>query len=158
MKLALCLTILIASSAWAADEAADRASIEKVVSTLSNTPDSPGLFTADFADQLTLQLLEVTHDEPAAGLLKAAAQCDPHQVWGESNPCVPKNLLPSSRFAVQSVRWITPDVALVDALNNRTAAGISLRSPVVLLLRKEKDVWRIAGIRELGPTGPPAAR
>jgi hypothetical protein len=46
----------------------------------------------------------------------------------------------------------------VDAANNRSVAGISLRSPVILVLRKEKDAWRIAGIRELAQTGPPAAQ
>ncbi len=57
MRLILCLSVLLASGAWAADEAADRAAIEKVVSRLSSLPNSPGLFTGNFPDWDTLTRL-----------------------------------------------------------------------------------------------------
>jgi hypothetical protein len=59
MRLVLCLSILVASSASEADAAADRAGIEKVITTLSNSPGSPGLFTEYFGENGILVALDV---------------------------------------------------------------------------------------------------
>jgi hypothetical protein len=46
---------------------------------------------------------------------------------------------------------ITPDVALVGAVNEQPAVSEPTRLPVVLLLRKEGDNWKIASMRLLAP-------
>ncbi len=64
----------------------------------------------------------------------------------------------TSRFAVQSMRWITPDVALVDAVDEQLSAGWSRDMPVLFVLRKEAGVWKIASIRVISRTGPGATQ
>jgi hypothetical protein len=157
MRLALCLSILMASSGWAADEAADRAAIEKVISTLNSSPSSHGLFTEDFADGAALTSLGIFRDGPRANI-RVGAQCVSHEPWGELGWC-PAAM---SRFDIQSVRLITTDVALVDAVNERGfGAGqpingqrAPLRSAVLLVLRKEGDAWKIASLRVMAQPGP----
>jgi hypothetical protein len=172
MRLILCLSVLLASSAWAADEAADRAAIEKVVSTLNNSPDTPGLFTDDFSDNGVLTGLGVyryrvpivTTDTAQASTpegqpaihLDAISMCVSHQPMGELGPCRAADRVPGSapRFVIQSIRLLTPDVALVDAVNSPELTGVSRRSPVLMALRKEGDVWKIASVREMAPPRP----
>lgn len=151
MRLVVCLSILWASSAWAADEAVDRAASEKVVSTLNNSPGSPGLFTDDFADGAALTSLGVYRDNPRA----AIHVCVSHAPWGELGPCPAAKM---SRFVIQSIRLITPDVALVDAVNDRRDVGESLHSPVLLVLRKEGGAWKIASLRVLARLEPSLAQ
>lgn len=156
MRLILCLSVLLASSAWAADEAADRAAIEKVIATLNNPPGSPGLFADDFSDNSVLISLGVyryairsahptTPDGQPTIHLDTISMCVSHEPMGEPEPCGGiDGLTPTAfRFVMQSVRLLTPDVALVDAANYR----LSQSSPVMLVLRKEGDVWKIASLR-----------
>jgi hypothetical protein len=165
MRLVLCLSILIASNAWAADEAADRAAIEKAIATLNSSPGSPGLFTDDFGDYGVLISLGVYRDSPSVTIpvtapdgvrptihvaVGAISMCVSHEPMGELAPCGGIDRLaaaPASRFVIQSVRLITPDVALVDAVNIRESAGLSRRSPVLLVLRREGDLWKVASLR-----------
>jgi hypothetical protein len=180
MRLVLCLSILMASSAWAADEAADRAAIEKVISTLNSSPGSPGLFTDDFRDGAVLTSLGIYRDGPRDGpsimipitppeggqatihaSVGAISMCVSHEPMGELGPCVGTDRsgpAPASRLTIRSVRLITPDVALVDAVNNREVAGPSRRSPVLLVLRREGDVWKIASLRVMAPPQPMVAQ
>jgi hypothetical protein len=177
MRLVLCLSILMASSAGAADEAADRAAIEKVISTLNSAPGSPGLFTDDFGDGAVLTSLGVYRDSPrdsprdgpAVTIPVAAPEsgqptihvsvgeismCVSHDPMGELGPCGGMDRsgsAPASRFIIQSLRLITPEVALVDAVHNREFAGLSRRSPVLLVLRREGGVWKIASLRVMAP-------
>jgi hypothetical protein len=65
---------------------------------------------------------------------------------------------PASRFVIQSVRLITPDVALVDAVHNREFGGVSRRSLVLLVLRREGDVWKIASLRVMAWPQPLVAQ
>jgi hypothetical protein len=153
----------MASNAWAADEAADRAAIEKVIATLNSSPGSPGLFTEDFSDDGVLISLGIYRDSPSVTIpvrapdgghstihLDAISMCVSREPMGELGPCGEMDrsaAAPASRFVIQSVRLITPDVALVDAVNNREFAGLSRRSPVLLVLRREGDLWKIASLR-----------
>jgi hypothetical protein len=155
----------MASGAWAADEAADRAAIEKVIATLNSSPGSPGLFTEDFSDYGVLISLGVYRDSPSVTIpvmapdggrptihvaVGAISMCVSHEPMGELGPCgeIDRSAsAPASRFVIQSVRLITPDVALVDAVNSRESAGLSQRSPVLLVLRREGDLWKIASLR-----------
>lgn len=165
MRLALCLSLLLASSAWAADEAADRASIQKVISTLNTSPDSPGLFTDDFGDNNALVTLSVyragvpvvvpntaPETAPDPSTIHVGGECVSHKPMGELGPCrVPAMPATNSRFVIQSVRLLTPNVALVDSTNYRDIAGMSHQTPVLLVLRKEAGIWKIASLRILAP-------
>jgi hypothetical protein len=59
---------------------------------------------------------------------------------------------------MQSVRIITPDVALVDAVTDRDAAGAARYVPVLLVLREEAEVWKIASVRAVAQAGLPIAQ
>jgi len=158
MRLVLCLSILVASSsAWAADEAADRAAIEKVISTLNSAPGSPGLFTEDFGDGAVLTSLGVYRSAAIRqDAIPLGVPCQAPEVWPELG-CPPQTRsggqstvglpAPPAHFVIQSIRLLTPDVALVDALNERGGAGALRHSPVLLVLRKDGAVWRIASLR-----------
>lgn len=154
MKLALCLLILWASGGWAADEAADRAAIGIVISTLNNSPASTALFTGDFADGGILASLGVDRTN-APGAIRIGGMCVSHEPMGETHSCPPAK---TARFTMQSVRIITPDVALVDAVTDRDAAGAARYVPVLLVLRKEAEVWKIASVRAVAQAGQPIAQ
>ena len=146
----------MAWGAWAADEAADRAAIEKVISTLNNSPNSPALFTEDFGDNG--MLAAIRQDSILQGV-----PCHAPEVWpelgcpfqtkpsGQSAVGIPA---PPSHFVIQSIRLLTPDVALVDAVNERGGAGAWRHSPVLLALRKAGDVWRIVSLRVMARLEP----
>jgi len=159
MRLVLCLSILMASSAWAADEAGDRAAIEKVISTLNSAPGSPGLFTEDFSDGAVLTSLGVFRSAAIRqDAILLGVPCQAPEVWPElgcpsqtrSGGQLTVGLpAPTSHFVIQSIRLLTPDVALVDAVNERGRAGALGHTPVLLVLRKDGAVWRIASLRAM---------
>jgi ketosteroid isomerase-like protein len=71
-----------------------------------------------------------------------------------------------SRFDIQSVRLITADVALVDAVNELGFSASQpingqrapLHSRVLLVLRKEGDAWKIASLRVMAQAEPAAGQ
>jgi hypothetical protein len=158
----------MASGAWAADEAADRAAIEKVISTLNSVPGSPGLFTEDFGDGAVLTSLGVYRSAAIRqDAILLGVPCQAPEVWPELG-CPPQTRsggqltvglpVPPAHFVIQSIRLLTPDVALIDAVNERGGAGAVRHSPVLLVLRKEGDVWKIASLRVLAPARPLVAQ
>lgn len=117
MKLLLCLLIVAASAA--ADEAADRSAIQRVVVALKDT--GPEIESLPVADRREVQI--------GGG------------IWPEAAP-------PS--FAVQGVRFIAPDVALVDVWRVQVGSlPALLEVPILLVMKKESNQWRIAGARAL---------
>jgi hypothetical protein len=51
-------------------------------------------------------------------------------------------------MVIQSIRFIAPEVALVDAANTQYGAVIPARRiPVLLVMKKEGAEWRIASLR-----------
>jgi len=141
---------------------------------------APGLFTDDFGDGAVLtkpgRLSDSQRDSPRDGpsvtipvtgpdsgqqtihvSVGEISMCVSHEPMGELGPCGGMDRsapAPASRFVIQSLRLITPDVALVDAVNNREFAGVSRLSPVLLVLRREGDVWKIASLRVMAPPKP----
>jgi len=75
---------------------------------------------------------------------------------------VPGTLASSSRnpgtraITVETVRFLTPDVALADSPYDIGGADGAPRRPMrtTIVLRKEADGWRIAAIRNMVPTSP----
>jgi hypothetical protein len=161
MRPILCLSILLASAGWA-DQLDDRASIEKVISTLNTSTVNRGAFTVDF------RFSELTQLWSASGLwtIGPGTVVISHEPWGEAQ-WVPATALPPQaplRLVVRSVRFITSDVALVDAVTGPpTAAPASAaerepyksvapqRVPMLLVMKREVTDWRIASIRKAAP-------
>jgi hypothetical protein len=138
MKALVCIPLLFAAHAWA-DQAADRAAIERVVGVLNSSrpgemPDS-SLFTADADNQL----------DRLADLNRRLFQAS-KEPWSEAT---------APRMAIQSIRFVTPDVALVDAADTQYGSVIlARRIPVLLVMKKEGADWRIASLRVLADLAP----
>jgi hypothetical protein len=152
MRPILCLSILLASGAWA-DQLDDRAAIERVISTLNTSAVNRGAFTVDF------RATELTQLWSAFPLLTIGpgSVIISHEPWGEAQ-WVPAAVLPPQahfRLVIRSVRFITPDVALVDAVTGPPMASPApdnsvppQRVPVLLVMQREGTDWRIASIRK----------
>ena len=122
MKLAI-LAALLAPYALA-DEAADRAAIEAVVLAL-NYRDKPlaDLFTPDSDGASELLRLTAPNREPFSEI---------------SEPYL----------RVRSIRFVTAEVALVDALSTQYGSLMMRRVPVLLVMRNQSR-WRISALRIL---------
>ena len=135
MKAFPCIPLLLATLGWA-DSPADRAAIERVISavnadqTRSGAKLSSTLFTAD-ADSELERLLDV--DRRLMELSK--------EPWSE---------VTSPRMVIQSIRFVTSDVALVNVANTHYGSTIlARRIPVLFVMKKEGTDWRIASLRVL---------
>ena len=154
MKGLLFLGILVTSSVWAADEAADRAAIDAAVSALNTAP-SPNIFTADFPNAAELKTLRdqagpalppVPDTEGVAIRGSAGTVVISREPMGEATwyPAVATTAF-APRFVTRSVTFTTPETAVVIAVYERTFT--SQRIPVLLVLRQEGSDWRIASFR-----------
>jgi len=137
MKLTM-ICVLLAASFGFASEREDRADIERVVSALDDsrttTAQKGPLFTTDAQKDLD-RLAE----------LDRRMISEPHAPWSE---------VTTPRILIQSIRFITPDVALVDATNTQYGSVILVRRvPVLIVVKKEKQEWRIAALRVLFTLG-----
>jgi hypothetical protein len=59
------------------------------------------------------------------------------------------------RMVVQSIRFVTPDVALVDAAETQFGSTLNRRIPLLLVMKKEGTKWRIASLRLLNLNDSP---
>ena len=158
MKAVFCLPLLLAAGAWA-DENADRAAIERVIAAVNSVPAPDALFTADTdaADALK----RIWRDNPPVyrfpsrngerAPLGTPTVTISHEPWGEATIGVtmPPGEIVNPRIEVRSIRFLTADVALADAACvYRTASGTRAR-PLLFVMRKEGDAWKIASLRLL---------
>ena len=131
MKTILFVSLLVASGAWA-DEATDLAGIKQTVVRLGGAMHpQPALFTPDFADSAAFERLTsvgsvVISKEP----------------FGEAQIVLPPAT--GTRFAIQSIRFVTGEVALVDALDGQNG-----RESVLLVMKKEGADWRLAAFKRI---------
>lgn len=119
---------LICSASWiqAADEASDREAIRRTIVQLR-------AFTADFDNPAELARIRT-----APGSLQPPEVLISTEPWGEADIFIP---MPGVSFiVVKKIRFLTPEIALVDAY---------ARTPVLMVLRKEAETWKIASIRIL---------
>lgn len=140
----LCVPLfLLDNTAWA-DSAADHAAIERIVKAVfagasTGRPVST-LFAAD-ADSEYERLKQLDEQLVAQAKEPLSEVTVPHVV-------------------IRSIRFVTPDVALVDAANTQYGSMIlQTRIPVLLVLRREGIDWRIVSLRVLVdsreiPAGP----
>jgi hypothetical protein len=132
------MCVVLAASSALAREREDRADIERVVSILNDprttAPQKGALFATDAQNQLD-RLAELDH-----------------RMIGE--PRAPWSEVTTPRIVIQSMRFITPDVALVDAVNTQYGSVILVhRVPVLIVMKKEEQDWRIAALRVLFDLG-----
>ncbi len=147
-----------------ADEAADRASIARVVSQLNRDPEPEGLFTTN-ADASVLGTLR------SAGPVRVRVLSTPaypnvltvtisHEPWGEASigPGAPAVEVLNPRIASGAIRFVTPDVALVDATFSyssstySSSAGGPEVTPLLIVVKREGEIWKIDSVRQLSPS------
>ena len=122
---------MLSACAWA-DERTDQAAIQRVVDALNDyksgrSRQASDLFTSDAGIELA-RLSDIDQ-----GLAPA------DMPWPEVTKPV---------IAIRSTRFITSDVALVDAANTQYGSIVVKREiPLLLVLRKDAGVWRIAALR-----------
>jgi hypothetical protein len=127
----LLLSLIFAVSAWS-DEPADRSAIDRTISSLNGVSRPTGYFTAD-------------SDAPAAldQLLKPKGYtvAISHEPWGEADI-----KMQTPTILGRTTRFITSNVALVDGTCSYSE-GTAI--PLLFVMKKEGDVWKIASLRVL---------
>ncbi len=123
MKAILFIATLAFAQFALADEAADRADINKLIAALNDrTASHDQLYASDSGDsRQRLEQISGTRREPMSELT-------------------------SPLFMLNEVRFITPDVALVDAASTQFGSLYTRRIPILLILRKTQT-WQIAVVR-----------
>jgi hypothetical protein len=123
VKRILCLSILVATCAWA-DDASDREAIERVIAAVNNhSKPLTDLYTAD-APENERSLLSVNE-----------------QPWSE---------VTSPRITTRSIRLIAPRFALVECANTQYGSVLVVRTTSMLLvMKKDGEQWRIASVGAL---------
>ena len=128
--------LLLGVSLWG-DEAADRAQIASVIATLNQAPELARLFTAD-SDAASV-LAEISRLTPVVTIS--------HEPWGEATWGFAGS---RPRISSTAVRFITPDVALIDGSavdGTASRADGKDSTPLLFVMKKEGDSWKIASIR-----------
>jgi hypothetical protein len=131
MKPVLPVVLLFAGLAFA-DQASDLAAIESVIGALNepNTATST-LFEPESTDELS-----------RLGDLDRFFQPTDRPMSEVTTP----------RIVSQSIRFVTSDVALVDAAKTQYGSVLLVRSvPLLFVLKREGTSWRIAAVRILMP-------
>jgi len=159
VKRTLCLSFVLGSFAWAS-QADDRAAIEKVIAGLNDSPRSPALFVPGFSGFGELERL----DSPLAGEVQSSPNlptASPETIVFRWQPLgeatwftIPVHADPvrlTSRFKIQSVRFIAKDVALVEASDGHyIERGSTMNqrgsSPALFVVKKNHKVWRIDSV------------
>jgi hypothetical protein len=127
MKSLVFASLVLAALAWA-DQPDDRAQIRAVAARL-NAGYPSDLFTDDADSQLS-RLSDLD------GLLRRSGK-----PWSE---------VTAPRVVTQRIRFITKDVALVDAAVVQYGSTLPVhRVPLLLVMRREARGWRIASLRVL---------
>ncbi len=138
---------------WAADEAADRTAIEGMVRVFSMLPGRAGLYTADFdGDELAR-----FRKAPAATVngVQSTAENAPIPItiegvpgtlviskapMGEADWLPPALSGGPSVLTIKKIRFIAPDVAMVDVMG---------KIPGLIVMKRVGTDWKIASLRRL---------
>jgi hypothetical protein len=110
--------ILMSVCAWG-NETSDRAAVEKVAIAF-NHPDQRAAVLAKDAD-----------------LGRVARDAD-RQPWSEVS---------APYFTSQSIRFVTPDVAVVDGRISQYGTMVARQTPAILVMRREAAGWKVVLLR-----------
>jgi len=125
---AMFLLALTLAAQCRADETADRAAIKGVMAALTDSRSRTALFAAD---------VDVTAELKSIDRLVSDAR-----PWSE---------LPPPVVISESIRFVTPNVAVVDG---RAARRTMQTVPLVAVLQGDSGQWRIVALRVVARTGP----
>jgi hypothetical protein len=135
MKMIICISLVFAALGWA-DEGTDRAAIGGVIGALNANQTG--------ADQERIARLFTTD---ADNELDRLANLDRRLLQPSDKPW---SEVTTPRIVIQSIRFITAGVALVDAANTQYGSTIVVRrAPVLFVMKKQAGDWRIASLRVL---------
>jgi len=126
MRILCALPFLLAGVLWA-DQAADRRAIEDVIERLNSAAERPALFVSGADVPTELHRLARVR----CGLLES-------KPWSETF---------SPGFTRPAVQFIGPDVAVADTEYRAYSSLVSVHTPVVVILRRERGEWKIATVR-----------
>lgn len=160
MALIVSFPLLLGSYAWA-EESADRGQIDKVIAALNVTPEPSGLFTDDSVSDLgklpqpartQFQLMAGSPVTPAA----QPAVVISHEPWGEARInldgvglSIPVMEMVNPHISTGTIRFVSADVATVDGKWTYTDGGSTQTIPLLFVMRREGDEWKIASARLL---------
>jgi hypothetical protein len=130
--------ILLAGGVWAADEAADRAAIENTVRAFNRMATRAGLFTDDFNREELAGFSMAPAADPTT--IPVAGNGVSGEILISKEPMGEAIWLPKRGLIVGKIRFLTPEVAMVDAVGN---------GPVLMVLKKVGADWKIASLRRL---------
>jgi len=152
----LCVPLFFVSYA-SADEAADRVAIGRAIATLNESTNEPSrhnmLFTADGSAASELALLRRVNPPfrivgPSERSVSGPTVTISKEPWGEARIDFPAT---EPRTVDRSITFITPDVVLAEgALAYQDAAAMQT-TPLLLVMKKEGNDWKIASLRVLAP-------
>jgi hypothetical protein len=128
MRIPWTIVFLLAGVLWA-DQAADRRAIEGVIERLNDRDQRPSLFVEGADARAELRRLD-----------RAGCLAEP-RIWSE---------VPAPRFTRPTVQFIAPDVALADVEYMEYLRMAFVRTPIVVVLKREAGEWRIATLRVVG--------
>jgi hypothetical protein len=84
------------------------------------------------------EIAQVVHSPSTAKTVAALFPADADEPLSEVTPPL---------IAIQSIRFLTPEIALVDAIGTQFGSAIlARRVPVWLVMKKEGDDWKIASL------------
>lgn len=125
-----CVLAFLCCASALVDDTGDQAAVERLIAEFNAAPASrrAAFFTSDANGPRQLQQLSDLDRELSGG-----------RPWSEVS---------TPQIHCRSVRFITPDVALVDAENTQYGSVILVRRvPVLFVVRNEHGAWRIAALR-----------
>jgi hypothetical protein len=136
MKPRLCFASLFTATLALADEGSERKAVEAVISALNgHGKQTAGLFTGGNSDNPA----ELAGISALDGMLAESQR--------------PLSEVSAPKLAVRSIRFISPEVAMVDAEKVQFGSMILRRSiPMLFVMRKEGPDWRIASVRVTAPS------
>lgn len=145
------LLFAIATCAWAT-EAEDRLAIAAVIGSLNQAPRPVNTFAVDAYSEL--DRLPAVKPKSFRTIVAQAADESPYlrissAVWGEAEIVYPtpsyRVLVTNPEIVSGGVQFFTGSVALTEAQWKYDSQSI----PLLLIMRKEGEVWKIASLRVL---------
>ena len=145
--------LLIAVCAWA-DEAADRLAIARVIAALNQVPPRTELFTPDTDAPAVLERLRQGKRVAYRPIQSSGhpTVTVSHEPWGEATIDLrgPGVEIVDPKIVSRAIRFITPEVALADGASTYREDGIDVETtPLLFVMKKEGDRWKVASIRVL---------
>jgi hypothetical protein len=137
---ALLLLPLLLAAALRADEASDRAAIDRTIDALNDPDRREAVFAKDSDAKRELDSLVGIH-RPQAVCLSGMGRVVPPETW---------SILTVPHIGSGTVRFLAAGIALVDGESTVDGAITLLRRvPLLFVVKREDDEWRIVSVRVL---------